>query len=225
MKGTRKYLNGFRRLPADARVAYRREGVRGVWKALARRTIYRVVRAGHLIVYAQPVSGAPDVAPPSGVTITPLEDADWTALASLLTAPELARFRARTTAGRHCLVAWRGSQPIGYAWVADDLGADVSLCRFPLPSHAAYFCDLYVVPAERCNGIGSALASARIRTARELGFREGWRTIAPSNRASLRTLSRTAGETRVVSELRFLKLFSRMFVRYTSTTAMGNETS
>jgi GNAT superfamily N-acetyltransferase len=112
-------------------------------------------------------------------------------------------------------VAWRGSQPIGYGWVAERLGPDVTACRFALPPHAAYLWDLYVIPSERSNGVGSALASARVRTARELGFSEAWRMIAPSNGASLRTLARTGNGNRVIGELRFLKVLSWMRVRFT----------
>jgi GNAT superfamily N-acetyltransferase len=220
-----KYLDDWRSFPHDAAIGYRKEGIRGVWGVLAPRSVHRLVRTGHMIIYAQPVDKAPDLSPPPGVTIARVKDADWVALASLVSQRDLARFRNLVAAGRHCLIAWRGSQPIGYAWVAAELGPDVTLCRFPLPQDAAYLWDLYVLPAERCNGIGSALASARIRTARELGFREGWRMIAPSNRASLGTLRRTSGETRIVGELRFLKLFSRMFVRYTSNPALGDRGS
>jgi GNAT superfamily N-acetyltransferase len=126
-----------------------------------------------------------------------------------VTQRDLARFRGLVAAGRHGLVAWRGSQPIGYAWVAERIGPDVTLCDLALPAHAAYFWDLYVSPSERCNGIGSALAGARIQKARELGFSEGWRMIAPSNGASLRTLAKTGSGTRIVGEFRYLKVLSR----------------
>jgi GNAT superfamily N-acetyltransferase len=210
-----KYLTDWHTFPGDAMVAYRNEGVRGVWDAIAPRTVHRVFRAGHMIVYAQPLARAPEVQPPAGVVITAVTESDWTAMATFITGRELVRFRALASNGRHCLVAWRGAQPIGYAWVAESLGPDVTLTPFPLPPDAAYLWDLYVVPAERRNGIGSALASARIRKARDLGFREGWRMIAPSNRPSLRTLHRTGEEIRIVGELRFIKVLRRMHVRFT----------
>jgi GNAT superfamily N-acetyltransferase len=211
-----KYREDWQTFPADAALAYRIEGLRGVWKTIALRTVHRVVRTGHAILFAQPLGGAPEVTCPPGVAITPLTEDDWPALATLVSSRHLQRFRALSKAGRHCVVAWRGSQPIGYGWVAGSLGPDVTACTFPLPSDAAYLWDLYVTPAERCNGIGSALASARIQKARALGFREGWRMITPSNRASLRTLQRSGDATRVVGELRFVKVFSRMHVRFTA---------
>jgi ribosomal protein S18 acetylase RimI-like enzyme len=220
----KKYVDDCRTFPADAGAAYQRDGLRAVWKVLARRTVYRVLRAGHLIVYSQSVADAPDVGPPPGVTIALLKDSDWPALAGLVTARDLLRFRALVAAGRYCLVAWRGSEPVGYGWVAEGLGSDVTLCQFPLPHDAAYLFDLYVLPAERGSGVGSALACARIQTARARGFREGWRTIAPSNGASLRTLRKT-GNTCVMGELWYIKVLSRTFVRYTPTPACRKEIS
>jgi GNAT superfamily N-acetyltransferase len=210
-----KYQREWRSLPSDVALAYRAGGWQGMRDTIASRTVYRVVRTGHVIVFAQPLGEAPRVEPPPGVSIAPLGESDWPALATLLTSLQLERFRGLTKAGRHCVVAWRGSQPIGYGWVAESLGADVTACTFPLPSDAAYLWDLYVIQGERCNGVGSALASARIQKARALGFREGWRMIAPSNRASLRTLRKSGDTTRVVGELRFVKVLSRMYVRFT----------
>ena len=211
----RKYAADLRTFPGDASLGYRNDGMQGVWDAFAQRWIFRVIRVGHLIVYAQPVDEAPEILPPVGVTISSLGSAAWPALAGLVPERTLDRFPELLAAGRHCLVAWRGSEPIGYAWVAERMGPDVTLCPLELPPYAAYLWDLYVLPRERRNGIGSALASARIRTARERGFREGWRMIAPSNHASLRTLARSAAGTRVVGEIRFVKIMTRMHVRFT----------
>jgi GNAT superfamily N-acetyltransferase len=211
-----KYIADCRTFPGDAKLAYRNDGWRGVWSTLAQRTTDRILRTGHFVIFAQPFEAALDVAPPAGVRIAPFAEADWPALSTLVTQRALARFRVLVAAGRHCVVAWRGAQPIGYGWVADRLGPDVTACEFPLPAHAAYLWDLYVIPSERSSGVGSALAAARIQRARELGFSEGWRMIAPSNGASLRTLARTGNGTRVIGELRFVKLLSWMRVRFTA---------
>lgn len=211
----RKYAEDCRTFPADALLAYRLEGIRGVWNALIERTVARLFRTGHAVVFAQFLDSAPEVPPPAGVVIRRLGDGDWQALSRMVQQRDLGRFRALIAAGRHGMVAWRGSQPIGYAWVASSVGPDVTAYPLRLPEHAAYLWDLYVVPGERCNGVGSALASARIRVAREYGFREGWRMISPRNAASLRTLAKTAAATRVVGELRFIKLLSRVHASFT----------
>jgi GNAT superfamily N-acetyltransferase len=210
-----KYATDWRSFPADAALSYRLDGIRGVWDALAPRTVHRVFRQGRLVVFAQSLTGMAEVGAPSGVTIGLVEENDWPALATIATRRELERFRDLVAAGRHFLVARRGSRPIGYAWVAERMGPDVSQVPLPLPEDAAYLWDLYVLPAERSNGVGSALARARLQTARERGFREGWRAIAPSNHASLRTLRKSGQGVRIVGELRYLKLGTRMYVHYT----------
>lgn len=210
-----KYLDDCRTFPGDAALAYRLSGMQGVWDALAPRTVYRLVRSGHAIVFAQPLDAAPEVLPPPGVVIRRLASHDWPALSGLVMQRDLTKFRALAAAGCHGLVAWRGTQPIGYGWVAERMSPDVSACPLKLPSYAAYLWELYVTPAERCTGVGSALASARVRTARERGFKEGWRMISPSNAASLRTLAKSSIGTRVVGELRFIKVLSRVHARFT----------
>lgn len=209
-----KYIEDWRTFPWDAALAYGHEGWRGVWDTFAPRTIHRVFRAGHMLIFAQPLDTAAEVALPAGVRIAPLSEADWSALATLVTQRNEARFRALAAAGRHCVVAWRGTQPIGYGWVAERIGPDVSVCDLPLPGHAAYLLDLYVIPSERSNGVGSALARARLQTARELGFSEGWRMISPTNRASLRTLTKSGNSTRLIGELRYIKVLSRVRARF-----------
>jgi GNAT superfamily N-acetyltransferase len=209
-----RYRQDCQTFPADAALAYRIEGLQGVWSTIAARTVHRIVRAGQAILFAQSLDQAPEVTCPPGVAITTLAEDDWPALATLITSRHLQRFRTLAKAGRHCVVAWRGTRPIGYGWVAGSLGPDVTACTFSLPPDAAYLWELYVIPSERCNGTGSALASARIQKARALGFREGWRMIAPSNLPSLRTLQKAGGTFRVVVELRFVKLLNRSYVRF-----------
>jgi GNAT superfamily N-acetyltransferase len=126
---------------------------------------------------------------------------------------QLDGFRRLQANGRICLVAWRDGRAVGYAWVAERLGPDVTRCPIPLPPHAAYLWDLYVVPSERGNGVGTALAAARLTAARERGFREGWRMIGPDNAASLRTL-RSGRALRVVGEVRFVQFLGVLRARF-----------
>lgn len=210
-----KYARDWSTFPADAALAFRLGGIREVWNTLAPRTVHRVIRTGRLVIFAQPLDRAPNIPPPAGVTISCIDGADCDQLCALVTQRELERFRALTAAGRHCLVAWRDSRPIGYGWVAERIGPDVTLVPLMMPTDAAYLWDLYVLPAERCNGIGSALASARCRLARGLGFREGWRMIEPANHASIQTLVRSGPGARVVGEMRYIKIGSRLNCRFT----------
>ncbi|MFL5473868.1 MAG: GNAT family N-acetyltransferase [Gemmatimonadales bacterium] len=211
------YWFDLKTLPGDARLAYQREGWRGIWKAMATRSLHRIFRRGRLVVFAHPVDQMVDLAPPAGVRIGQPTAQEWARLSSLVGQRELARFRALSARGRRCLVAWRGDTPVGYAWVADDLGPDVAPSPLPLrfPSNAAYLLNLYVLPSERSSGIGSALASARLQLARDTGFAEGWRMVAPTNAPSLRTVQKTAAGTRLVGEIRFVQLLGRTHARFT----------
>jgi ribosomal protein S18 acetylase RimI-like enzyme len=211
-----KYVRDWQTFPGDAALLFYRGGFREVWEAFAHRTLHRLIRVSRLVVYAQPLDQAPHISPPPGVSISPIDVAGCEELVSLVPQRELSRFRALVSAGRHCMVAWRDRRPIGYAWVAEEAGPDVTLVPLPLPPDAAYLWDLYVIPAERCNGIGSALASARCEIARSRGFREGWRTIKRSNHASIRTLARSGPGARVVGELRYIKLTTRIYARFTA---------
>jgi GNAT superfamily N-acetyltransferase len=212
-----KYARDLETLPGDIRLLYRRGGWREVREAVADRTFHRLYRAGRLLVIAQDLDRIREVPPPAGVLIRRLDDGDWPGLATLVPARDLDRFRRIVAGGHTCLLAWRGREPVGYTWLARRLAPEVTMFPLPLPPTAAYLWDVYVPPAERSTGIGSALVAARLRRARDAGFREGWRIIAPSNRPSLRTVDKTAGNGRVVGEIRFVKVLSRLFAHYEPT--------
>jgi GNAT superfamily N-acetyltransferase len=209
-----KYAADLVTLPGDLALGYRNEGFRGAWDAVAPRTLHRVFRTSRLTVFAQPLEQIPATELPPGIRITRLRAEDIPALAPIAGQRDRERFRRLLDIGCIGIAAWRGQRPVGHAWVATEMRPEVSRCRLELPSHAAYLWDLYVVPAERRNGVGSALAVERLRVARALGRTEGWRMIEPHNVASLHTLRRSAGSTRTVGEIRYLKLGSRMFSRY-----------
>lgn len=211
-----KYLEDFRTFPADAALGYRNGGIDGVWNSVATRTLHRCFQAGRAVVFDHPIDQEPEVSPPTGIVIEPLTQTGCARLATLIGRLERARFSAMLAKGRHCLVAWRDSQPVGYGWVAERMGPDSMIwpAPFELPEYAAYLCNLYVLPTERRNGVGSALARARLRKAWELGYRAGWRVIAISNAASLRTISKSGGTARVVGQVRYVKLFGKTYARF-----------
>jgi GNAT superfamily N-acetyltransferase len=210
-----RYARDIATLPGDAATGYRNEGMRGVWHAVISRTVHRLIRTSRLTVFAHPLEHVPDVAPPAGITISRLRADQVEALAPIAGRRDREHFRRLLALGCVGLVAWKDGRAVGYAWLGKEMRAEVALYPIELPAHAAYLWDLYVVPAERCGGLGSALAAERLRTARELGATEGWRMVAPDNTASLRTLRRTGLQPRVVGEVRCLKLGPRLFGRFT----------
>lgn len=210
-----KYVRDARTLPADAGSAWRREGAGGLWSEVAHRSVYRLARWSRSLVIEQDLSLGRDLPPPAGVAIEPFDGVRWERLAPLATGRELDLMAATLARGRTCLVAWRSDRPVGYTWCSDRMEPDIEVYPLPLPADAAYLWDLYVPPAERSSGIGTALASARLRWAHARGLRRAWRVIRPSNAPSLRTVDKTSGgRARVLGEVRYVKLLDRSFATY-----------
>jgi len=213
-----KYLRDLLTLPGDALGAWRREGATGLRTELAERTIRRVWRRSHMLVIAQDLAACAVAPTPPGVAVRPFEG-DWSALAGITTARQRAGFAHAVARGRHCLVAWHEGRPLGYTWLSERMERDVEFHELPLAADAVYLWNLWVLPSARNLGIGSALVSARLRLALDLGYREGWRMVAPDNAPSLRTVAKTAGTgTRLVAELYVRKLGARARVRYVPVT-------
>jgi GNAT superfamily N-acetyltransferase len=211
-----QYLLPLSTFPGDAAIGYRHRGIRGVWAAFASRTVFRCFHAGRLVVIAQEIDRPPVLSVPDGIVFEPLTEARCNDLIPLAGRLEVRRFSRWLTLGRHCVVAWRGSVPVGYGWVVPRMGPEdfVWPVPFELPQDAAYLCNLYVLPGERGNGLGSALSRARLRKAWELGYRAGWRMIAVSNAASIRTVHNSSLPARLVGHLRYVKLFGRAYSRF-----------
>ena len=215
----RKYVRDWATFPAAASAGYRHAGLRGVWTAFANRSVHRLLSFGWFIVYTQSLEQLPPSSAPPGIRIARLEPGDWPSLSAVVSPRELARLRSLVNSGRHCLLAWRGARVIGFIWMAERLGPDILLVPFSMPPDAAYLCHCYVSLEERGNGIGAALASAALRLAKDLGFRETWQMISPSNHASLRTLAKSGRGPRIVGQVRFFKLLTRARVQFTPASA------
>jgi GNAT superfamily N-acetyltransferase len=210
-----KVWHNWRSLPGDAVLAWRSDGPAQAWRTIIERSGYLIFHRDRLLVLAQRLDAFQEVAAPAGVRLGLVDESELAGFAGLVGPWDLERFRRRLAAGCLCLGAWRDGQPVGYTWYSDRLGPEVTACPLPLPPDAAYLYDLYVAPAERGSGIGSALVAARLRLARETGHREGWRMISWRNAASLRTAEKTAGHgARIVGEMRYVKLLSWMRARF-----------
>jgi GNAT superfamily N-acetyltransferase len=210
-----KYARDVRTFPAAARAAWKREGGRGVWRELRWRTLDRIYERGRLLIVEQDLAAAPDVPIPPEISIELLRTSDLPALAGITSGPTLERLRRAAEGGRVGLLAWREGRPVGWAWISGLAEPDLEIYPLPLPAGTAYLWDLHVVPEERSRGIGSALAAARVRQARERGFRYGWRAIDVGYPASLSTLAKTSGpEVRAVGEIQSVKLLRRVRCRF-----------
>jgi GNAT superfamily N-acetyltransferase len=201
----------------NLRRSYRSGGLPDLWQTVAERSIHRLIRWGRFLVIVQRLDEFREVPPPPGITIRPATKADLPAMARSMARCDVERFAEYMARGRICFVAWEGERPVGYAWNADRVSSDMTAtaCPLALPPTASYLWNLYVLPHRRGHGIGPALASARLRLARDRGLREGWTMIAPTNYASLRAVAKTAGpNTRVIGELRYIKLLTRAYGRF-----------
>jgi GNAT superfamily N-acetyltransferase len=212
-----RYARDLQTLPEDAVLAWRRGGLPELWQVVAERSFYRLVRWGRVLIIVQRLDELREVAPPPGITIRRATKADLPALLGTMSRREVERFGDYVALGRSCFVAWDGERPVGYAWNADRFSSDMNVAAgpFALPPTATYLWNLYVVPRQRSHGVGAALASARLRMARDRGLTEGWTLISPSNHASLRAIAKTAGpRTRVLGELRYVKVLTRTFGQF-----------
>jgi GNAT superfamily N-acetyltransferase len=206
----------WRGFPADARRALRSGDLVELPHLLANRSAHLLFPRDRMLIVAQALDSVREVPPPLGVTITFAAAGDWDLVSEVASARDVELFRERHAAGRTCLLACRDGRPIGYTWIAERIARDVTVCPIPLPSNAAYLYDLYVSPGERSSAVGPALVSARLQLARARGFAEGWRMISVGNRASFRTVEKTAGPgTRVVGEMYYVKVLDRMYPRFT----------
>jgi GNAT superfamily N-acetyltransferase len=215
-----KYAKDLTTFPEDAALAYQRGGVQELWQAVAERSLHRLIRWGRVLVIVQRLDEFREVAPPTGITIRRATEADLPALVEIMSRRDAERFGDNVARGLICFVAWEGERPIGYAWNADRFSSDMTAtaCPLALPPTASYLWNLYVIPRRRGHGVGAALASARLRLARDRGLREGWTMIAPTNYGSLRAVGKTAGpNARVIGELRFVKLLTRVYGRFRPT--------
>jgi ribosomal protein S18 acetylase RimI-like enzyme len=211
-----KYVRDVLTFPRDVSAGWHNAGLGGAWRELRVRTFDRISRRGLALLLEHVVEDVPHLPLPDGVRIAPFAGPDWTAFLALTTERRIARFRTRIARGRECLVAWRGERPVGFTWMSARMERDIETYPLPLPHDAAYHWDLYVASAERGNGLGTALAFARLHHSQARSYRLGWRLIDVDNRASQKTAQKTAtASTRVLGELRYLSIGGRSWSRYT----------
>jgi GNAT superfamily N-acetyltransferase len=205
------YVRDIGTLPADLVTGWRTAGWRGLKTQFTVRTLHRVLIKLHYLVIEQDLSAVRRFRPPEGVVIEQ-SDGDRCRLDPILTSHTRESFDARIAAGRTCLFAHRGGRPLGYTWISDRVDPEIEFLPLALPGDAAYMWALFVIRSERGRGIGSALTSARLVAAKELGYRIGWRAVSPANRPSMRTVEKT-GADRIVGEVMITKIPGRLYSR------------
>ncbi len=209
-----KYLTDVVTLPGDAAAGWRSAGVGGVWTELRRRTIDRLGGHGRYLVIDVDLHRVKHIPAPDGVVIRRFTGTDWSSLGGLVSQRGAPVCTSALNAGRVCLVAWHGAEPLGLIWVSPWLDQWHEQFVLPLPSDAVYLWHIKVVPAARRHGVGAALGSAGLEFAAQQGFRRGWMVTSPTNLAAQKTVG-SVGACRVLGTIRRVKLGSWMPTRYT----------
>ena len=210
-----KYLFDARTLPADLARSWRADGVNGVVTQLRQRSVDRIAGRSHSLVIETDLLKVRQVPPPEGVSICRF-NGDWSELGDLVSRRMAPYLSSAAAAGRWCLVARRGEQAVGLAWLAPKTDVRFDKFTLPLPPDAVYLWMVQVVRNERSKQVGSALASAALGWAQEVGWRRAWMIIDPGNRASLRAAAGLMPSSRVLGSVTRTKLLRSMHSAYDS---------
>lgn len=194
---------------ADVTEAWQQGGAGAMWGELREWLLYPAARHGKLLLVEQALPDSIEVRPPPGVRIERLNDRHWDALAAICKRRMLRRHRRALQRGRVGILAIRDEQVLGYTWLSDEMDRDLEVYPVKLRPKAVYGWNLFVDPAERGKGIGSALVRARMRMARELGYETTMRVIDPENQPAIATVRNSSSErpARALGILYYLKFF------------------
>lgn len=209
----RKYLTDAATLPRDAASAWRTDGAAGVWTELRRRTVDRAAGYVRYIVLEADIADFRRVPPPDGVVIKPFTDTNWVSLGPLVPCRVAPIFTEALRAGRLCLVAWRGSEALGYVWLSPAVDERYENFALALPPDTTYLWQIQVTRSARRRGLGAALVSAGLERAAQQGLRRMWMITRRSNTAAQRTVT-TVTTGRVLGSISRVKLASWMQSRF-----------
>ena len=187
-----KYVYDLQTLPADAAAAWRSAGVSGALTEVRQRTVDRAGGYGRYIVVEADLTLPYEISSPTGVEIRQFRGGDWSSLGDLVGFRLAPAFSAAIEAGRICLVAWRGSEALGYIWFSPAIQERHESFALRLPADANYLWQLQVVRSARRQGIGAALACAGFQRALEHGLRRSWMITRPGNTAFQATIASVA---------------------------------
>jgi hypothetical protein len=207
-----KYVRDLRTFPADARLAWKRRGLAGVWREISARTVRRVWERTVTIALEHDLDSLVERPPPEGIRFAALDDADWPALARVAGASALRRLRTARDRGRIVTLAWRGTEVVGWGILSFEMDADLERYPMPLPPRTVYGWDLAVVSGERGRGTGASLTRVRAGIARELGATRLRALVERGNEATHRIGRASFRSSRVIGELRTFRLLG--YVRH-----------
>jgi ribosomal protein S18 acetylase RimI-like enzyme len=209
----RKYLTDVATLPGDAAASWRTAGPAGVWTEIRRRTVDRAGGYVRYIVLEADLDEFRRVPPPEGVAIRPFAGPDWSVLGGLVSRRLAPIFTAALAARRTCLVAWHGSEAVGYIWFSPVVEERYENFLLPLPPDTIYLWQIQVARSSRCKGLGRALISAGFELAVEQGARRSLMITGRTNTAAQKAVAAIT-TSRVLGTISRVKIASWMHTRF-----------
>lgn len=203
------WLDDFRSLPRDCRVAWHFGGPAEVVLTLLERSVFRVAWGGRFLVVRAPMRLSAD-ASPVGVLVERFGNDQLDRLAAVSTTPRMRLFRHLAALEGICVVATRDGQVIGYVWGLKAGPASSSRFLRSLPAGLPCVRTLFVARQERGRGVATAMLArlAECGEAEKVDAPACCALVRPGNRTSLRMIaSVTGGDARVLGQLVQFKVF------------------
>ena len=183
-------LATLRRLASDARLA-RQEGGRAFARWLARRLSEPIFVRRRYRVFELDLEKITPAPPPAGVEIRAFADRDWDAVAAASESRARGWLRHWIPRGLRGFVALREGRLLGHGWYATRPVPQRYLYPHNLSDDTVVMSWVWVAPAERGRGLGSALLRARALHGREAGFSRAVCAVETGRGAAVR--ERAAG--------------------------------
>lgn len=191
-----------------------RDGVKSALPGVAleiARLPYRHLR--FLLLARSLIEPLPDLQPKVALDIRPFTQTDLD-LVREIDRPSEARLCARRLENGHTgLLALHENQPAGYAWACLKIDPKLERVHPKLGSGDILCADVYTTPAFRGQGVQTALALARFRLFRDLGYRRAISYIEIHNAPSLAVWQRKLGSL-TIGQVDFIRIGSWYQVRY-----------
>jgi GNAT superfamily N-acetyltransferase len=195
----------------------RRDGWRGALPAIGQELVRLPYRHMKFFIVARSLlDPLPDLQPKTAFEIREFGSADLD-LVRHMDRPSEARLCARRLAhGHKGLLALHKGQPAGYAWASDKVELTLERVHLKLKPGDMICVDAYTFPAFRRQGVQTALALARFRLFRDMGYQRAVTYIEVRNYPSLHVWQKKMG-SQVIGHVEFVRIGPWRQLRYSDT--------
>lgn len=183
----------------------RRDGLRSALPAVGQEIARLPYRHLRFLVIARSLSQPlPEIQPRIALEIRPFEPADFGLVREIDRPSEARQAALRLESGYKGLVALYQGQLAGYAWGCAEINPQIERVQIKLEPGDVLCNDAFTNPAFRGQGVQTALALARFRLFRDLGFCRAICYIERKNAPSLAVWQRKLGG-HIVGNIQFLR--------------------